>query len=161
MRGPSPEPRQSPHGCPLPPEPAHFQWPSDGHRGTDTSQRRRSRSARAVSSVVTAAVHSRFTFGPCTAPATCGPGSDQSLEPSGRRRMRGPSWTEVDLPTCMTTVWVRTYDGTYAVPMPYLRRYLCRTSPRDRFAVVYFLTTNRQLRGYGPGAKRGASLYPS
>jgi hypothetical protein len=129
--GPSPEPRQSPCGCTLRPAPAHFQSPSDGDRGAAISQRLCRRSARSVS----VSSQPRCTLGSTSGPTLRRPrgvlGSDRSSEPSRRRRMRGPSWTEVDLPTCMTTVWVRTHDGTHAVPttvpMPYLRRYPCRT----------------------------------
>jgi hypothetical protein len=126
MRGPSPEPRRSPHGCPPRPAPAHFQSPSDDHRGAAISQRRRRRSARSVSVSSQPRCTLGFTSGPTLRRPRRALGSNRSSEPNRRRRMRGPSWTEVDLPTCMTTVWVRTYDGTHAVPttvpVPYLRR---------------------------------------
>jgi hypothetical protein len=106
----------------------------DLHRLT-FSGRRTATEARILRSGVAEGVHVRSQcchsrgalsvyLGTYSASATWRAGVDRSSELSRRRRMRGPSWTKVDLPTCMTTVMgshlrrylCRTYDGTHAVP---------------------------------------------
>jgi hypothetical protein len=164
--GPSPEPRQSPCGCTLRPAPAHFQSPSDGDRGAAISQRRRRRSARSVS----VSSQPRCTLGFTSRPTLRRPrgalGIDQSSETEPTTlharavmdRSRSAYLHDKGMGSHPRRYLCRTYDGTHAVPttvpMPYPRR----NSPRDSFAAVHFLATNRQLRGYGPGAERRAKL---
>jgi len=117
-------------------------------------------------SVVTAAVHSRFHLGTYTASATWRAGERSKLrtEPTTSHaravmdRSRSAYLHDNGMGSHPRRYPCRTYDGTHAVPttvpMPYLRR----NSPRDSFVAVYFLATNRPLRGYGPGAKRRAKL---
>jgi hypothetical protein len=123
MRGPSPEPRQSPHGCPIPPEPAHFQWPSDGHRGTDTSQRRRRRSARSVSVSSQPRCTLGFTSGPTLRRSRGALGIDQSSETEPTTlharavmdRSRSAYLHDNGMGSHLRRYLCCTYDGTHAV----------------------------------------------
>jgi hypothetical protein len=70
------------------PAPAHFQSPSDNHRGANTSQRRPRRNARSVSVSSQPRCTLGFTSGPTLRRPRGAPASYRSSEPSRRRCMR-------------------------------------------------------------------------